>query len=120
MLKNTLISAVLIASLLISLSACTKESQQEEEVVAEVVSEQSANEELSLSNDSVPIAQTIECAGKVHLPPQAMFSIHAKVEGYVKDVKLIEGQPVKKGNILAIIESPSFAIIQKEFLKSCC
>jgi len=70
------------------------------------------------NDDTAPIASGVECVGKVELPPQAKYSIHAKVNGYVKSVYLIEGQPVKKGAVLAVIESPDFAMLQKEFLRA--
>lgn len=69
-------------------------------------------------DDTAPISSGVECVGKVELPPQAKYSIHAKVGGFVKSVYLIEGQPVKKGSVLAVIESPEFASLQKEFLRA--
>lgn len=62
-----------------------------------------------------PINQNIECFGVVDVPPFAVHEIFAKTSGYIVDLNILEGQHVKKGEIIAEIESPEFANLQKEY-----
>jgi cobalt-zinc-cadmium efflux system membrane fusion protein len=64
---------------------------------------------------TTPINQNIECFGVIDVPPFAVHEIFAKTNGYVVDLKILEGQHVKKGEIISEIESPEFAHLQKEF-----
>lgn len=62
-----------------------------------------------------PINQNIECFGVVDVPPFAVHEIFAKTSGYIVGLNILEGQHVKKGEIIAEIESPEFANLQKEY-----
>lgn len=62
-----------------------------------------------------PVSKYIECFGVVDVPPNQIFEIYAKANGYIADVKVLEGQHVNKGETLLEIESPDFAILQKEY-----
>lgn len=64
---------------------------------------------------ATPINQNIECFGVVDVPPFAVHEIFAKTSGYIVDLNILEGQHVKKGEIIAEIESPEFANLQKEY-----
>lgn len=64
---------------------------------------------------TTPISQNIECFGVVDVPPFAVHEIFAKTAGYIVDLSILEGQHVKKGEIIAEIESPEFAHLQKEY-----
>jgi membrane fusion protein, heavy metal efflux system len=59
----------------------------------------------------------IECIGKVDVPPQNLASIHSKIDGFVKVVKFLPGDFVKKGELLLILEHPGFIPKQQQLLE---
>jgi cobalt-zinc-cadmium efflux system membrane fusion protein len=62
-----------------------------------------------------PVSSTIECFGVIDVPPSSVNEIFAKANGYIIDLNVLEGQHVKKGELIAEIESPEFAQLQKEY-----
>ncbi|MCB0402492.1 MAG: efflux RND transporter periplasmic adaptor subunit [Flavobacteriales bacterium] len=63
---------------------------------------------------TVPVSANIECFGTVDVPPFAIYEEYAKTTGYVVGLSILEGQHVKQGEVIAEIESPEFARLQKE------
>ena len=51
-----------------------------------------------------PAARTVQVLGEAK--PYAQVTLYAKVSGYLKDMKVDKGDVVKKGQILAVIDSP--------------
>lgn len=69
----------------------------------------------SIEEIKAPIASTIECFGVVDVPPSSINEIFSKTNGYIIDLAVLEGQHIKEGDLLAAIESPEFALLQKEY-----
>jgi len=68
-----------------------------------------------IEETNAPIATNIECFGVVDVPPSSVYEIYSKANGYIIDLAVLEGQHIKKGELLAEIESPEFAQLQKEY-----
>jgi cobalt-zinc-cadmium efflux system membrane fusion protein len=64
------------------------------------------------------MSEVIHANGYTKLPPQNQADVSVFTTGLVKTIKVIEGQEVKKGSVLAYIESPEFTILQQEYLVS--
>ena len=64
------------------------------------------------------LASTIKANGMIDVPPENIANIHALMEGFVKDVRVLEGQQVKKGQVLAALEHPDYVHLQESYLKS--
>lgn len=62
------------------------------------------------------LSNNVKCNGKLELPPQNKASVSAIISGIVKDVKVIEGNTVKKGQTLAVIEHPDIINFQEDYL----
>lgn len=56
--------------------------------------------------------------GYTKLPPQNQADVSVHLTGIVKSINVIEGQSVKKGQVLATIESPEFAKLQEAYQTS--
>lgn len=56
--------------------------------------------------------------GTVKVPVEGMQEISAYFGGYVSDLKLIEGQSVRKGETLFYLENPEFIRLQQDFLET--
>lgn len=59
---------------------------------------------------------TIFCTGVVQAPPQSIFSVYSLVRGFVQDIGIYPGSPVKKGQTLCKISHPDIYTIQQRFL----
>ena len=64
------------------------------------------------------LSDVVNANGYTKLPPQNQADVSVHLTGIVKSITIIEGQSVKKGQVLATIESPEFAKLQEAFLTS--
>jgi len=64
------------------------------------------------------LSDVVNANGYTKLPPQNQADISVHLGGVVQTIKVIEGEFVKKGEVLATIESPEFAKLQEAFLTS--
>lgn len=64
------------------------------------------------------LSDVVIANGYTKSPPQNQADISVHLGGIVKSIHVIEGQYVKKGQLLATIESPEFARLQEAYLTS--
>jgi cobalt-zinc-cadmium efflux system membrane fusion protein len=64
------------------------------------------------------LSEVINANGYTKLPPQNQADVSVHVSGIVKSIVISEGQAVKKGQLVATIESPEFTRMQEEYLTS--
>ncbi len=62
-------------------------------------------------------SEEIQVQGTVQIPVEGMRDITTYFGGYVQDLKLIEGQEVRKGEVLFTLENPDFLRLQQDFLE---
>lgn len=62
------------------------------------------------------LEQTVQCNGQVGIPPYSLASVYTPVAAFVKDVRLLEGEPVKKGQTLVVLQHPEIIKMQQEYL----
>ncbi len=70
------------------------------------------------SIESKNISNTLKVNGLITVPPKDFASVCAPLGGFVKSTDLVQGSPVKKGQILAIMENPAFIELQQSYLQS--
>jgi cobalt-zinc-cadmium efflux system membrane fusion protein len=63
-----------------------------------------------------PLSTTIKVNGKITLAPNAIASVSMPLGGYIKNIKVMPGMVIKKGQILAVIEDQSYVQIQHDYL----
>src|SRR5215210_3301800 len=91
----------------------------------------SAGDEVMLTSDQYKVAaielgkvemrnlsSIIKVNGVIDVPPQNVVSISAPLGGYVKSAGLLPGQPVDKGQLIAVIENAEYIDIQQDYLES--
>jgi len=61
---------------------------------------------------------TLKVNGKLALPPQNKAQVSVLVGGIVKEIPVMEGQFVNKGQTLAILENAEFLQAQQEYLEN--
>jgi cobalt-zinc-cadmium efflux system membrane fusion protein len=64
------------------------------------------------------LSDVVNANGYTELPPQNQADVSVHLQGVVQSINVIEGQFVKKGQLLATIESPEFAKLQEAYLTS--
>lgn len=70
----------------------------------------------SLRPMTLPVA--IKASGFIDLPPGNYASVSVLMAGYVKNVSLLEGDRVERGQALARLENPAYLDLQENYLKS--
>jgi cobalt-zinc-cadmium efflux system membrane fusion protein len=130
-MKNILkISSIFL--LLIVLGSCqdkTAQNNERDEESGEHEEEASTTltlriEQLDVMNielgsvEQVNLGETLEVTGQLELPPQNIASVSAIVGGRVQSVAVIEGDYVKKGQVIARLNNPEFIKMQREYLSS--
>lgn len=64
------------------------------------------------------LSDVVNANGYTKSPPQNQADISVHLSGVVKTINVIEGQYVKKGQVLATLESPEFARLQEAYQTS--
>lgn len=68
--------------------------------------------------ERVSLGATIKVNGQLELPPQKQASVSAIIGGRVQDVMVIEGDKVRKGQVIARLSNPEFITMQQEYLSA--
>lgn len=64
------------------------------------------------------LSNVLKVNGIVNVPPQNFVSVSVNMGGFVKSTDLVQGSPVSKGQVLAVIENPEFIELQQNYLES--
>ncbi|MGB5989466.1 MAG: efflux RND transporter periplasmic adaptor subunit [Marinifilaceae bacterium] len=118
---NTLIAIFITALLLSCGNTVTKETKQEsehedEEDVVSLTKEQANAIDLKVGDlKQMNLSSFIVTNGIIAVPPQQKIDVSAIIGANIADIKVLEGQNVNKGQILAILEHPDLIDIQVEF-----
>ncbi|MFC3415279.1 efflux RND transporter periplasmic adaptor subunit [Algoriphagus hitonicola] len=67
--------------------------------------------------DSRTFSEELSIQGSIKVPVEGMQDITAYYGGYVSGLKLIEGEEVKRGQVLFYLENPEFVRLQQEYLE---
>lgn len=62
------------------------------------------------------LSGVLKVNGMVHVPPQNLLSVSAKMGGFLRNTDLLPGSVVKQGQLLAVIENQDFILLQQEYL----
>ncbi|MAD96813.1 MAG: efflux transporter periplasmic adaptor subunit [Flavobacteriaceae bacterium] len=65
-----------------------------------------------------PFNTLVKANGMFAVPPENQADVSAYFAGYVKDISLLPGDVVKKGQILFTIENPEYVQAQQDFLEA--
>lgn len=64
------------------------------------------------------LSGTLRVNGKLDVPPQNLVSISAPFGGFLKSTEMLQGKPVKKGEVIATMENPEYIQLQQDYLDS--
>ncbi|MFK7920398.1 MAG: efflux RND transporter periplasmic adaptor subunit [Bacteroidia bacterium] len=63
-------------------------------------------------------ASVIRCTGTIHAPPQSQSTVSVPMGGFVKRIVPLEGQYIKKGATIAVLEHPDYLHLQEQYLSA--
>lgn len=129
------INKTAVIALLFLMSACTHEHTDGDAHNHESTSENLTDEhsdELHLSKEQIKIIDLkfgdfeqikindfVKSTGTLGLPPNATASVSSKANGIISgNNKFVEGNFIKKGEIIAYLENPEFILKQQEYLET--
>ncbi len=113
--------------LLLTLISCTSGKKTEIAVPTEVIPENIVEmraDQIALANIQTgplelrSMSGTLQVNGVVAVAPNSMATVSAPMGGYIKSTNLMPGKPVRKGQILAVIENPAFIDLQQNYLEA--
>jgi cobalt-zinc-cadmium efflux system membrane fusion protein len=58
----------------------------------------------------------VKASGQLAVPPQNKADVNVLVGGIIRSIQVLEGQAVKKGQVLATLENTEFIKLQQEYL----
>jgi membrane fusion protein, heavy metal efflux system len=68
---------------------------------------------------TIKINDFVHATGSLGLPPNALSSVSAKANGILKSTKkYVEGNYIKKGDVIAYLENTEFIITQQDYLEA--
>ena len=93
-----------------------EEGHNEQKVVVELTKQQAQIIGLEMKPlEKKSLGNTIKVTGQLELFPQDRANIGTFVGGNVRSIKVIEGDKVNKGQVLAYLEHPDIITMQQEF-----
>lgn len=63
-------------------------------------------------------SSVIRCTGTIHAPPQSQATVSVPMGGFVKRIVPLEGQYIKKGTTIAVLEHPDYLHLQEQYLSA--
>lgn len=62
------------------------------------------------------LSSIIRASGVLDVPPQQLVTISSPYGGTLKSTELLQGKPVTKGEVIAVLENPEFIQLQQDYL----
>ena len=107
--------------------SCSTPKEQEEKIeqkkeMADVVTltkEQIKNANLVIGDfDQTKLSEEVKANGIVDVPPMNMASVSVPINGFVKSTKGLPGLFVRKGEVLAVLNSMDYVQMQQDYLQT--
>ncbi|MFH6771318.1 efflux RND transporter periplasmic adaptor subunit [Gaetbulibacter aestuarii] len=128
-IKYKVQSAGILIGLLVALSSCNSEKKQDvieinnsgaqEENLVSISKSQFESSGMALGKISnQTFYTTVKANGMLDVPPENKASVSAYFAGYVKDLRLLPGDKVKKGQVLFTLENPNYIQMQQDYLEA--
>jgi membrane fusion protein, heavy metal efflux system len=129
-LNNRMVLKGLLSLFMIALVSCnskvkseaaatemtTENSDQDEVIVTETQFTSGAMELGKITMQE--FTTVVKANGMFAVPPENQADVSAYFAGYVKDIRLLPGDVVKKGQVLFTIENPEYLQVQQDFLEA--
>ncbi len=109
----------------IVITSCGRSKPQEEQATQKEPGHISLNE-VQIKNAGLEytnaerkkIASLIKVHGKIEAPPQNLISVSIPLGGFLKSTRLMPGMPIRKGEVIAVMEDQQYIELQQNYLVS--
>ena len=64
------------------------------------------------------MTSAVQASGQLEVPPQNEATVTAIIGANISSIKVIEGDEVKKGQVLAYLSHPDFTRVQSDYLEA--
>ncbi|RAJ79251.1 cobalt-zinc-cadmium efflux system membrane fusion protein [Chitinophaga dinghuensis] len=64
------------------------------------------------------ISSAIKVNGLLDVPPQQQVSVSVPMGGFIRQTTLLQGMPVKKGQVIAVLENLDYIQLQQDYLEA--
>lgn len=127
-MKHKIYSSLLILSLVASIfSSCSSAGKQNEPVAEEKKTKDAdmvdlSDEQFKTVNvqygtvEEKNLSSVIRASGVLDVPPQQLITVSSPYGGTLKSTELLQGKPVTKGEVIAVLENPEFIQLQQDYL----
>lgn len=68
--------------------------------------------------EKIQLSENVKVSGRLDVPPQNMVTLSAMLGGFVKETSMLQGTRVKKGQVVAVMEHPSYIELQQQYLEA--
>jgi cobalt-zinc-cadmium efflux system membrane fusion protein len=62
------------------------------------------------------LATSIHVNGQVDVPPENLIAVNIPFGGFLKNTSMLPGEPVRKGQVIAVVESQDYITLQQDYL----
>lgn len=113
---------IIILSLVLIFTACKnqKETKTAKTVMGNVITltdTQMINAKIETGEiEQKQISSVLKVHGRIDVPPQNLVSVSVPLGGYLKSTKLLLGMPVRKNEVIAVIEDNQYIQLQQDYL----
>jgi len=118
---------ILIIAIALTLGSCSSGKSDATEQASEETSEidytltekQFQSSQMTLGSlETRVFHEVVKANGMFDVPPESHASVSSYFGGTVKNIKLLSGDEVKKGQTLFVLENPDFVQLQQEYLEA--
>ena len=98
-------------------AAATEEPKKEEADMVDLSEDQfkTVNIQYGAVEDK-NLSSVIRASGALDVPPQQLLTVSSPYGGTLKSTELLQGKPVTKGGVIAVLENPEFIQLQQDYL----
>ncbi len=95
------------------------DTTKKEEGIAEVTAEQMKAVAIETGViEQKNLTSVVKASGQLTVPPQNKAVVNALVGGVIRRINVAEGQQIRKGQVVVVIENPDFIRLQQDYLTS--
>ncbi|HSP12514.1 MAG TPA: efflux RND transporter periplasmic adaptor subunit [Salegentibacter sp.] len=108
--------------LFLSLVSCKESAEQtlveeEQDDLITITKAQFQDSELEIGNlEEFNFPEVVRSSGRIDVPPQSRASINAFMGGYIRNIELLEGDRVSRGQFLVSLESTEYVQLQQDYM----
>jgi len=117
-------SKYILTSLVLSIviSACETKTAEDNTLVQNPTKVEYDNPAVktkaSETSKAKTVSNTISVTGYIDVPPENLASISPYYGGFVRNINVLPGQRVKKGEVLFTLQNPEYLDMQQEYLEA--